>query len=175
MPNRNHEARARARVLRRVGSQQEQLQADVAAAERWGDDHPEQFAGAWFDNGAAEAGAGPVRVAVGVVSGSDPTAIKSLHEQLRYPERLVVKACRQSLRELDELRSEIVARYMPPRRPATGTYVSTISTDLPANAVHITLSTNDQEAADRLRQEFPGRPLKITLGVVVVPVAGRSL
>jgi hypothetical protein len=157
--------------LRRVVSQQEQMQADVAAAERWGCDHPEEFAGAWFDNGAAEGGVGPVRVAVGVVSGSDPTAIESLREQLRYPERLEVRACEHSLRELDELRSEIVARHMPPRRAATGTYVSSIGTDIQTNTVHLTLSTNDKEAAERLRQEFCDRPLKITLGVVIAPAA----
>jgi hypothetical protein len=168
------QARARARILRRLSSQQEQMHDDMAAADKWGADHPDQFAGAWFDNGDAEAGAGPVRLALGVVRGSDPTPIDRLREQLRYPERLVVRACKHSLRELDELRSEIMSRHMPARRGATGTYVSSIGTDVQENFVHITLSTNDEQAAGRLRQEFAARPLKITLGVVVAPVAGRS-
>lgn len=139
-----------------------------------GTDHPDHYAGTWFDSDGAEAGTGPVRIALGVVSGSDPKPIERLREQLRYPERLVIRACEHSLRELDELRSEITARHMPQRQRPSGTYISTIGTDLQANAVHITLSTNDKEAAERLRQEFPGRPLKITLDVVVTPVAGRS-
>ena len=174
MTNGNGQARARARILRRVASQQEQMHADMAAAERWGTEHPEQFAGTWFDNDDAEAGTGPVRVGLGVVRGSDPASVERLREQLRYPERLVVRECEHSLRDLGELRSEITARHMPKRQRPTGTYVSTISTDLQANAVHITLSTKDEEAAERLQQEFPGRPLRVTLGVVVMPAAGRS-
>ena len=175
MSSGNDQARARARMLRRVSAQQEEMHADMAAAESWGTAHLEQFAGTWFDNEDAEAGTGPVRVALGVVSGNDLEPIERLREQLRYPERLVVRACEHSLRDLNELRSEIVARHMPPRRVAAGTYVSSISTDLPTNTVHITLSTNDAKAAERLRQEFAGRPLKITLGVVVVPAAGLRL
>ena len=174
MSNGNDGARARARLLRRVGAQQEQLRVDMAAAERWGTHHPQQFAGTWFDNDDAEAATGPVRVALGVVSGSDPEPAERLRQRLRYPDRLVVRACEHSLRELDELRAEIVSGHAPPRQPSTGTYVSTISTDLQTNTVHVTLSTDDEAAAERLRQQFPGRPLRITLGVVVEPAGRRT-
>jgi hypothetical protein len=71
--------------------QQRELRADIERLRHWGEQHPDRFAGLWFDNRAADDGTGPVRMGIAVV-GDTATATQQLRLLVDHPDRVVVVA-----------------------------------------------------------------------------------
>lgn len=140
----------------------------------WGHRHPDHFGGLWFDNDAAEAGVGPVLLAVAIRDRASEDIVASLRSGLQHPDRLAVLPCAFSLRELDAVRCGIREKHMPARRQVRGTYVSTLGLDVRRNRIEVGLSERDEDLARNIAGAFAGFPVVFLYGVRIEPVADRS-
>lgn len=76
------------------------LREDIELIIRYGQEHPETWTGAWFDNG-------PPAHIVAAFAGDAARHEAALRPQLRHPDRLVIQRRQHSLSDLRRLRQEI--------------------------------------------------------------------
>ncbi|HVA61597.1 MAG TPA: hypothetical protein VNG13_13835 [Mycobacteriales bacterium] len=155
----------------RIMREQHGLRADLDRLTGWGEAHPDVFAGVWFDNAAAEAGTGPVRIGVGVVG--DPAAFRAaLEPTLEHPNLLMLVAKRYPLEELNALSGRIVETFMGGSRLAGEPYVSQVGAKVHLNRVTVSISQDDPAAlalASQIEARFGPDMIQISLGHVEPP------
>jgi hypothetical protein len=148
-----------------IAEQQYELASDMEQLRQWGEEHPDRFAGLWFDNKAAQDGTGPVRIAIAVVEDTT-SATQELRLLVDHPDRVVVIAKRFTYQELRRLQEEITHAYLMGRRPSSvGTYVSGVGVDVRANKVHVSISTNDDEFATIITERYGADRIRVEKNV----------
>jgi hypothetical protein len=147
-----------------IAEQQSELAQDIERLRQWGEEHPDRFAGLWFDNTAAEDGTGPVRMAIAVV-GDTASVTGEVRLLVDHPDRVVVVAKRFTYQELRRLQDEIAHAYMGQRPASVGTYVSAVGVDVLASKVHVSISTNDDEFATAIMNRYGADRVRVEKNV----------
>jgi hypothetical protein len=135
--------------------QQSNVDDDLLRIVSYGEGCPGEFGGSWLEE---DGGYGVT------FTGSLDTHIRSLEEQLVYPERLRARQTAHSLRELQAVCDQIQHERFPLDRnqDSLGSALIRLSADQRRGLVRIAVLTNRPEVAAELRDQF-GTMIEIEL------------
>lgn len=128
------------------------LRGDLELVAQYGEQHPEAWAGAWFDNEPA------VRIVAAFADDPAPHDA-ALRPWLRYPDRLVVTRRQYPLTDLRRIREEI--------RHALGGG-SLLSVGEGKGVVHVRLRADQEELAAELAARY-GSAVELEVGFLAYP------
>jgi hypothetical protein len=140
------------------------LRGDIELVTRYGEEHPETWAGAWFDNEPT------VRI-VAAFTGDVDRHDAALRSLVRHPARLVVQQEAHSLSALRQVREEIEGTL---RRQAaeTGRPVLT-SIGLGKAVIHVALQADQENVASELATRY-GSAVELRVGLFDFPGRRRT-
>jgi hypothetical protein len=145
--------------LRDTGQLQSALRGDFAIVASYGEEHPETWAGAWWDNEPT------VRV-VAAFAGDAAQHDAALRPRLRHPDRLVVQSRPHSLSELRRVRGEI-ERTLRQRQEQTGRLILA-SVGLGKAVIHVGLQADQEQVASELSSRY-GSAVELRVGYFDFP------
>lgn len=143
---------------------QSALRGDLELITRYGEEHPETWAGVWFDNEPT------VRV-VAAFTGDLARHDAALRPLLRYPDRFVVESGQHSLAGLQQVRKEIRS-LLDQRAEETGRWV-VHSVGIRTRAVHVRLRADQEDLADELAARY-GDAVQLQVGAFSFPDRQRG-
>jgi hypothetical protein len=135
-----------------IAKQQRELSTDLQRITTWGNEHPQTFGGAWYDNDDS------VRICVAIVGGQQPDS------ELAHPDRVVVVPVTRSYQQLQELADRIVHETMPSDQ--TKTYVSAVGPNIRNNKVTVGISAADATFEASLLERYGPGDIEIETGLV---------
>lgn len=135
------------------------LRGDFELITRYGEEHPEAWAGAWFDNEPA------VRI-VAAFTGDLAPHDAALRAQLRHPDRLVVESRQHSLSGLRRLRGEI-ERTLEQRATETGRRILA-SIGEGKGVIRVHLRADQEDLASELATRY-GSAVELRVGAFCFP------
>jgi hypothetical protein len=133
--------------LRDTGQLQSALRGDFEIVARYGEEHPEAWAGAWWDNEPT------VRI-VAAFTGEAVSHDDALRPRLRHPGRLVVASRQHSLSDLRRVREEI-ERTLEQRAAQSGRRILT-SIGYGKAVIHVDLRADQEKLAGELAARYGG-------------------
>jgi hypothetical protein len=140
------------------------LRGDLELIAGYGEEHPEAWAGAWFDNEPA------VRI-VAAFTGDVAQHDAALRPTLRYPGRFVVERREHSLSSLRRMRQEI-ERTLEQRTTETGRPILTSIGEGKA-VIRVALRADQEVLAGELAARY-GSAVELRVGAFGFPDRGRS-
>ena len=134
---------------------QADLHGDVETVARWGDEHPDAFAGMWFENSPGSTLRVRSQIVVAIV-GDLAAAAQELRQAVQHPGALrFVRHTRPYqllLRVQEEIGAELF-RLAP--SDGSGAYVSGLGPDIIANTLRVSLSGPSDELRTAVRSVVP--------------------
>jgi hypothetical protein len=143
---------------------QSALRGDFELITRYGEEHPEAWAGAWFDNVAT------VRI-VAAFTGDVAQHDAALRALLRHPDRLVVERRQHSLSGLRRVRGEI-ERTLEQRATQTGRHILTFI-GRGKGVIRVGLRADQEDLASELAERY-GNAVELQVGIFCFPDRRRS-
>ena len=143
---------------------QSALQSDFDLVAGYGEQYPEAWVGAWWDNEPT------VRI-VAAFTGDTAQHDAALRARLRHPDRLVVEIGPHSLRDLRRVREEI-ERTLKQRAPQSGRSILT-SIGEGAGVIHVVLRADQENLAGELAARY-WSAVELRVGGFSFPDRGRS-
>jgi hypothetical protein len=142
----------------------EALRGDIELVTRYGEEHPETWAGAWFDNEPT------VRI-VAAFTGDVDRHDAALRSLVRHPARLVVQMRAHSLSDLRQVRQEIEGTLRQ-RAAEAGRPVLT-SIGLGKAVIHVALQADQENVASELATRY-GSAVELRVGLFDFPDRRRT-
>jgi hypothetical protein len=143
---------------------QSALQGDLDLVTRYGEEHPETWAGVWFDNEPT------VRIVTAFTS-DIAQHDAALRPRLRHPGQLVIQTRPHSLSELRRVRQEI-ERNLQQQAARTGRPMLT-SIGLGKAVISVTLRADQEDVAGALAARY-GNAVELRVGAFSFPGRRRS-
>jgi hypothetical protein len=135
------------------------VQGDFEIVARYGEEHPEAWAGAWWDNEPT------VRI-VAAFTGDAASRDAALRPRLRHPGRLVVESRPHSLADLQRMRGEI-ERTLRQRQAQTGRQILASVGEGKA-VVSVRLRADQEQVASELAARY-GSAVELRVGFFAFP------
>jgi hypothetical protein len=129
--------------------QTDELAPDVGRVQRWAEDHPDLYAGSWYDD-AGSPGAGGTGCFVLATTAAPEDVRSRLDTILDHPDRIRVVHRRHTYRELGALRDRIVSEHLQSPRLRDTTAITTVGPDVRRNRVAVALNRKDARFAAEL-------------------------
>ena len=150
--------------LRDIVQVQSALRGDFEFIAQYGEEHPEAWAGAWFENEP------DVRI-VAAFTGDAAQHDAALRPRLQHPGRLVVESRQHSLSDLRRVREEI-ERALRQRQAQTGRRILT-SVGVRKAVVCVGLRADQEHVASELASRY-GSAVELRVGFFSFPDRRRS-
>ena len=149
--------------LRDTSQLQSALRGDFEIVARYGEEHPEAWAGAWWDNEPT------VRI-VAAFTGDAASHDAALRPRLQHPDRLVVESKPHSLSDLRRVREEI-ERTLRQRQVRTGRRIlASVGEGKAVISVH--LLADQEHVASELTSRY-GSAVELQVGFFAFPKRER--
>jgi hypothetical protein len=142
---------------------QSELQVDLQLTVRYGEEHPETWAGAWFDNEPT------VRI-VAAFTGDVAQHDAALRSRVVHPDRLAVQRVPHSLSSLRQIREEI-ERTLQQLASETGRAILS-SVGLGMAVIHVALRADQEDVAGELAARY-GNAVELRVGAFKFPESRR--
>jgi hypothetical protein len=142
---------------------QSELQVDLQLIVRYGEEHPETWAGAWFDNEPT------VRI-VAAFTGDVAQHDAALRPRVAHPDRLAVQRVPHSLSSLRQIREEI-ERTLQQLATETGRAILS-SVGLGMAVIHVALRADQEDVAGELAARY-GNAVELRVGAFKFPESRR--
>jgi hypothetical protein len=136
-----------------IAREQAELSADLQRIFAWGNEHPDAFGGAWYDNEE-----GMERIGMAVVGGKQPSLL------LEHPDRVTFVPVTRSEQQLRDLADRIVRETMPSDQSKT--YVSAVGPNIRTNKVTVGISDADDAFVATLLERYGPEQIEIETGLV---------
>jgi hypothetical protein len=149
--------------LRDTGPLQWALRGDFEIVARYGQEHPGDWAGAWWDNEPT------VRI-VAAFTGDAASHAAALRPRLQHPDRLVVESRQHSLCELRRVREEI-ERTLRQRQAQTGRRILASIGERKA-VIRVRLRADQEHVASELASRY-GSAVTLQVGYFAFPERRR--
>jgi hypothetical protein len=150
--------------LRDTAQLQPALRGDFEIVASYGEEHPEAWAGAWWDNEPT------VRI-VAAFTGDAAQHDAALRPRLRHPGRLVVESRQHSLSELRRVREEI-ERTLRQRQTQTGRPILA-SVGNGKAVISVALRADQEQVASELASRY-GSAVELRVGNFAFPGCRRT-
>ena len=150
--------------LRDISLIQSALQGDFEIVASYGEEHPGDWAGAWWDNEPT------VRI-VAAFTGGAASHDAALRPRLRHPDRLVVESRQHSLSDLQRVREEI-ERTLRQRQAQTGRRILA-SVGIGKAVISVGLRADQEHVASELASRY-GSAVELRVGFFDFPDRRRS-
>jgi hypothetical protein len=149
--------------LRDTGQLQSALRGDFEIVVSYGEEHPEAWAGAWWDNEPT------VRIAA-AFTGNTASHDAALRPRLQHPDRLVVEGRQHSLSDLRRVREEI-ERTLRQRQVQTGRQILASVGEGKA-VISVGLRADQEHVASELASRY-GSAVELRVGFFAFPERRR--